>query len=255
MVSTCTTQEPPLSSGGRRWSALCWVPVRVKCICMNKQIDGLSETFCYSRYSCHFLAGGSCTYRELCEKSICLKCPCAAHEANYSRSNSLDLSQTLMFQFVRITSNAPDTDCHQGVKRWSFLWEAGGGRGFGKGLPLDESCQTPPHPPLKTSPLFYNPLLLSLSLCVVVKEPWSTPPTPFSAKGVVKCWRSPAQQSVAHLSPFNSPHRGMRGHKDHGLSGFFSSFKSAPSPKSVCFPFCVFVHSLTGKAFFFIIII
>lgn len=140
MASTCTTLEPPLSSGGGRWSALCWVPVHVKCICMNKQIDGLSETLCCSQYSCHFFAGSSCTYRGLCEKSICLKCPCAAHEANYSRSNSLDLSQTLTFQFVRITTNAPDTDCHRGVKRWSFLWEAGGGRGFGKGLPLVESC-------------------------------------------------------------------------------------------------------------------
>lgn len=137
------------------------------------------------------LRGGSCTYGELCEKSICLKCPCAAHEANYSRSNSLDLSQTLVFQFVRITSNAPDTDCHQGVKRRSLLWEAGGGRGFGKGLPLDESCLSltrmpnaessarhPPAPPLNIPSFFYNPLLLSLSLCVVVKEPQSNPPFP-----------------------------------------------------------------------------
>lgn len=55
-------------------------------------------------------------------------------------------------------------------------------------------------PPFK-HPLFYNPLLLSLSLCVVLKEPVNAPPPPPSplVEAAVKCWWNPAQHLLIFL--------------------------------------------------------
>lgn len=110
-------------------------------------------------------------------------------------------------------------------------------------------CQTPPPlllTPFKQPPLFfYNPLLLSLSLCVALKEPLSITP-PLTEERVVKCWWSPAQQSVAHLSSFNSLSRGMR--RSQGAWAL-RLFKTQLAPKSI---FCVylFAHSQKKKQLF-----
>lgn len=104
-------------------------------------------------------------------------------------------------------------------------------------------------PPLK-HPIFYNPLLLSLSLCVVLKEhvnaPLLLPPPPSRGSGEVLVKPSSA---LAHLSSFNFVNGGMRGQKERQLSGF-SPLLNHLSPKSVCFPLCVFVFALTGNTAF-----
>lgn len=100
--------------------------------------------------------------------------------------------------------------------------------------------------PLK-HPLFYNPLLLSLSLCMVLKEPVKAPPP---AKAVVKCWWNPAQQPLAHLFSFNFLSRGMRGQKEQQLSGFSPLFN--PSlPNLFVFP-SVYLCSLSQETQLFI---
>lgn len=86
---------------------------------------------------------------------------------------------------------------HGGVKQSSLHWEAilqtagsPGGEGAGRPLLLGDSspsmtwmkhrklCQDPPSLCFKHPLLFYNPLLLSLCLCVVLKGPVNAPPTP-----------------------------------------------------------------------------
>lgn len=156
-----------------------------------------------------------------------------------------------MFQSVQSTPSARDTDCQKGVKQSSFLWGAAqGGGGEEETPPRPELCPSLTWKPNTESsarrfifsfkhPLFfYNPLLLSLSLCVVLKElrASSSPPS------VVKCRWSPAQQPV---SPLLTPSRGMGGQEDRRLSGF--SLSAMSLPKLVVF-FCVpFYTSLTGK--------
>lgn len=89
---------------------------------------------------------------------------------------------------------------------------------------------------LNISSFFYNPLLRSFSLCVVLKEPLSFPPL---VRGVVKSLWSPAQPRsllLILLSSFNSQQRnGVHG--DHGFEGF-SLFK--PTLSEIFF-FCVYV--------------
>lgn len=103
-------------------------------------------------------------------------------------------------------------------------------------------------PPFK-HPLFYNPLLLSLSLCVVLKEPVNAPPPTIPLGGGSGEVLVKPSSALAHLSSFNFLNRGMRGQKERQLSGF-SPLLNHFSPKSVCFPLCVFVFALTGNTAF-----
>lgn len=94
--------------------------------------------------------------------------------------------------------------------------------------------------------LFYFP-------CLFVwywKSPWMpplSPPPPSGGSGEVLVKPSSA---LAHLSSFNFLNGGMRGQKERQLSGF-SPLLNHLSPKSVCFPLCVFVFALTGNTAFY----
>lgn len=90
-------------------------------------------------------------------------------------------------------------------------------------------------------------------MCAVERASERFPP--LQRRELLKCGWSPAQQSVAHLSSFNSLSRGMRRSRGAWAFRLFSFLKSGLSPQTVCFLLCVFVCSLflalTGNSCFF----
>lgn len=202
-MSLCHIPHPQFRAWVWKCTIFAWVSNRLRA-CWGCKIFSVSQN---SRH--YFFVSSNCTCGKhwlhvkciyLCTVLVLLL------EANYSGNKiirstvTVTLSLTLMFQFVQFTSNASDTDCQLGVKQSSFLWEATTANSMewrvkGDGnvscwmnpASLWPECQTQKALPDVFSlniPSFYNPLLLSLSLCVVLKEPLSVPP---SVKGVVKC--------------------------------------------------------------------
>ena len=95
--------------------------------------------------------------------------------------------------------------------------------------------------------LFYFPFLFVWCW----KSLWASPPSPPSVNRVVKCWWSPAQQSVAHLSLFNSLSRGMRG-SQRARALRLSLFLNLLSLRSVCFLLCVCLWALPHRKHVFV---
>lgn len=157
--------------------------------------------------------------------------------------------------------------CHWGVKQSSLHWEAilqtagspgGGGSqtsptgGIQPVYDLNgkhrKLCQTI-FPPLNI-PFF---IILFYFPCLFVwcwKSLWMPPlPPPHPLSGGSGEVLVKPSSALAPLSSFNFLNRGMRGQKERQLSGF-SPLLNHLSPKSVCFPLCVFVFALTGNTAF-----
>lgn len=92
--------------------------------------------------------------------------------------------------------------------------------------------------------LFYFPCLFVWYWKSMWMPPFFSPPSRGSGEVLVK-----PSSAFAHLSSFNFLNGGMRGQKERQLSGF-SPLLNHLSPKSVCFPLCVFVFALTGNTAF-----